>query len=90
MKPCLGACKTQLYSLLVTSTNYPTKATFKHTTHFCMVVKKLLKSCETRNKSLSKEYGQLCITIIELKVLNCEFLNNICMSYLSYKFTLTK
>ena len=70
MKPCLGACKTQLYSLLVTSTNYPTKATFKHTTHFCMVVKKLMKTCETRIKTLSQEYGQLCITIIELKVLN--------------------
>ena len=76
-KECLDACKTQLYSLLVTSTNYPTKATFKHTTHFCTVVKKLLNSCETRNKSLTKYYWQLCVTIIELKVLNWIFLNNI-------------
>ena len=78
-KKCLGACETQLYSILVTNTNYPTKATFKHTTQFCTVVKKLMNSCETRNKSLSKfkSIQKLCVTIIELKVLNCCFYNNI-------------
>ena len=76
-KKCLGACETQLYSVLVTNTNYPTKATFKFTTQFCTVVKKLLNSCESRKKSLSKEYEQLCVTISELKVLDCGFLNNI-------------
>ena len=85
-KECLGACETQLYSLLVTNTNYPTKATFKRTTHFCTVVKKLLSSCETRNKSLTKEYGQLCVTIIELKVLNCVLLNNIWATYSIYLY----
>ena len=67
-KECLGACETQLYSVLVTNTNYPTRAAFKHTTHFCTVVKKLLNSCDTRNISLAIEYGQLCNTIMELKV----------------------
>ena len=78
-KKCLGACETQLYSVLVTNTNYPTKATFKHTTQFCTVVKKLMNSCETRNKILSKfkSIQKLCVTIIELKVLNCCFYNNV-------------
>ena len=87
--PCLGACETQLYSVLVTNTNYPTKATFKHTTQFCTVVKKLLKSCETRSKSLTKEYKKLCVTIIELKVFHFSFLNYTYMHFAQPRYLLS-
>ena len=65
---CLAACTTQTYSPLVTSSKYPTKATFKYTKEFCFVVMKLLSSCETRGVTISKKLPTLCELIGKLKV----------------------
>ena len=76
---CLEACKTQTYSLLVTNSNYPTQETFKYTKEFCYVVLKLLQSCQTRGKPISKKYPKLCQLISILKA-NLYFISKKCDS----------
>ena len=68
-KTCLGACKTQTYSLLVTDANYPTEATFKYTKQYCFVVLKLLKSCSTRRQSLEHFNSTLCQLIDKIEAI---------------------
>ena len=67
-KTCLAACDTQLYSMIITNANYPTNVTFKYTPEFCFVVKKLIKSLESRRKSLSKSQPKLIELLEKLKV----------------------
>ena len=67
-KTCYASCDTQLYSLLITNANYPTKSTFKYTKEFCFIVKKLLKSMDNRRKVLSKYQPRLVALLDTLKV----------------------
>ena len=67
-KSCLAACDTQLYSLLVTNANYPSYVTFKHTKGFCIVVKKLLQSLESKRRSLNLSHPRLIELLEELNV----------------------
>ena len=61
---CLGACKTQTYSSMVSSNAYPNEVSFKYTKTFCIVVRQLVNStCLTRKKSLK---GKICELVIQL------------------------
>ena len=68
IKPCLAACETQLYSLLITNANYPSDVTYKQTKGFCIVVKKLIQSLKNRKKSLAESQPKLIELLEELKV----------------------
>ena len=65
---CFSACRTQLYSLLVTNAKYPTPTTFKHTKEFCFVVKKLLRSFESRRVVWESKQPKLFELLSKLKV----------------------
>ena len=86
-KKCFSACKTQLYSLLVTNADYPTIATFKYTKTFCYVVLKLLRYCEFQSISISKALPTLCPLISKLKVCNLVFNVDKKSTYFSDDFT---
>ncbi|XP_040569382.1 acid-sensing ion channel 4 [Lepeophtheirus salmonis] len=60
-KPCLTNCEDQINDLFVTTSNYPNKKTFKEREEFCLLVKKLLRTCQGHKRlPLSSEYPNLC------------------------------
>ena len=68
IKPCLAACETHLYSLLITNANYPSHVTYRYTRGFCIVVKKLLQSLENKRRSLNLSHPRLIELLEELNV----------------------
>ena len=60
-KECYAACQDQLYSLLVTRADYPTRTTFKYSKDFCLVVRKLLETHanKMKRKALAKTQPEL-------------------------------
>lgn len=62
--PCLTNCEDQINELFVTTSNYPNKKTFKEREEFCLLVKKLIKTCKGHKRlPLSADYPNLCPTL---------------------------
>ena len=58
---CLANCIDQKYDVKVTSATYPNKHTFIHSSEFCLVHDKLVKSCQNEKRiTLEEIYPNLC------------------------------
>ncbi|XP_059078307.1 uncharacterized protein LOC131876825 [Tigriopus californicus] len=76
-KPCLAACEDQKHSLMVTSAGYPNAESFYLCPDFCLVLRKLRKSCTgDRIESLEEWDEELCSIIESSGSLGCESLQN--------------
>lgn len=63
-QPCLAACIDQTHKFLVTQATYPNEDSFTGTINFCLVLRKLVKSCKgDRRKILDIKYPDLCLAI---------------------------
>ncbi|CAB4055949.1 unnamed protein product [Lepeophtheirus salmonis] len=65
-KPCLFACEDQSYTAAVTTSIFPNMHTFLRSAEFCLMYRKLKKSCRTsKNVTLQEQYPKLCILMLE-------------------------
>jgi hypothetical protein len=63
-QPCLAACIDQTHKLLVTQASYPNEDSFVGTTNFCLLLRKLVRSCNgDRRQVLDIKNPDLCPAI---------------------------
>jgi hypothetical protein len=81
-QPCLAACIDQTHKFLVTQASFPNEDSFNGDTNFCLVTKKLIRSCKgDRRPVLDIKYPNLCPVIQEatkdfdFSVVKCEFIS---------------
>ena len=77
----MAACEDQTFKLLLTQANYPNEATFPETRTFCLLAKKLVRSC-TNDKRLvlDLKFPEFCDVILSerdlIDEMNCsDFVN---------------
>ena len=64
LQPCLAACIDQTHKLLVTQASYPNEDSFSGTINFCLVLRKLVRSCNgDRRQVLDIKNPDLCPAI---------------------------
>jgi hypothetical protein len=61
----LANCIDQKYSVQVSQASYPNLQAFVQSTEFCIVLKKLVRSCRSdRRQGLDKRYPELCPEVL--------------------------
>lgn len=80
-QPCLAACEDQTFKFLNTQASFPNEATFPESKTFCLLVKKLVRSCTgDRRQVLDLKYPEMCRIILDeeviIQAMNCELFEN--------------
>ncbi len=66
--PCLAACEDQLNLVTETSSAFPNTETFHRREEFCLIAKKLIRTCGTKKAAaLSDHFPQLCKHLAEIE-----------------------
>ena len=68
MSKCLAACEDQVNLVTETSSSFPNSQTFHRREEFCLVVRKLLKSCSSSKASaLTSKFPTLCSRLFRIR-----------------------
>jgi hypothetical protein len=60
-KPCLAACEDQVNLVTETSSSFPNAETFHRREEFCLIIKKLLRTCSTmKAAALTNKFPTIC------------------------------
>ena len=58
---CLAACEDQVNLVTETSSSFPNSETFHRREEFCLIIKKLLRTCSTvKAAALTDKYPYIC------------------------------